>query len=104
MRRRFDDGSLLAPTPNHYGAGDRKVSATRHRGLSIGGAEAQQLKFNKSRHASEHLPLQVPLDRYLLRSASAADAGFTEVRDKASEEEQERARALERVEDRVGKG
>ena len=101
MRRRFDDGSLLAPTPNHYGAGDRKVSATRHRGLSIGGAEAQQLKFNKSRHASEHLPLQVPLDRYLLRSASAADAGFTEVRDKVSEEEQERARALERVEERA---
>lgn len=98
MARRFDEGSALAPANHRAPAKSGKHDERR---TSMSGAQQQQLKFVTTRHASDRLPLQVPLDRYLLRTASADDAGFTETRDKCSEEEMERARALERVEERA---
>jgi len=43
----------------------------------------------------------VPLDKYLLREATARDAGFLEVRDKSTPEEQARQEALNRQRERL---
>ena len=54
-----------------------------------------------ARGASALLPLAVPLDKYLLREATARDAGFLEVRDKSTPEEQARQEALNRQRERL---
>ena len=43
----------------------------------------------------------MPLDKYLLREATARDAGFLEVRDKSTPEEQARQEALNRQRERL---
>ena len=94
MSARFDEGTTVL-TRAHAAAPPqpekRRLSGdyTRGKGLPA------------NRGASALLPLAVPLDKYLLREASARDAGFLEVRDKSTPEEQARQEALNRQRERL---
>ena len=63
-----------------------RAHALRRRGLTKRRASGDYTRgkgLPANRGASALLPLAVPLDKYLLREASARDAGFLEVRDRA---------------------
>ena len=83
MSARFDEGTTVL-TRAHAAAPPqpekRRLSGDYSRGKGL----------PANRGASALLPLAVPLDKYLLREASARDAGFLEVRDKSTPEEQAR--------------
>ena len=93
MTQKFDAGNALARAHNQAPAqpGKGRPSGDYERGSSLPAA----------RGASLIMPLAVPLDRYLLREATARDAGFLEVRDKDSPEEQARQDALSRQRERL---
>ena len=94
MSARFDEGTTVL-TKAHAAAppqlDKRRASGDYTRGKGLPAA----------RGASALLPLAVPLDKYLLREATARDAGFLEVRDKSTPEEQARQEALNRQRERL---
>ena len=94
MSAKFDEGTTVL-TKAHAAAppqlDKRRASGDYTRGKGLPAA----------RGASALLPLAVPLDKYLLREATARDAGFLEVRDKSTPEEQARQEALNRQRERL---
>ena len=92
MSARFDEGT----TYSHARTQRRRRSLTKRASATT----RAQGPAGKSRRVGP-LPLAVPLDKYLLREATARDAGFLEVRDKSTPEEQARQEALNRQRERL---